>query len=100
MLYPKGSTLPTSNPHLFKPALFDRLINFDLVFSFNKIKQNWNESYPVREFLFLLDRFFGLMAPDLEPPTLNLSFASFRSARQATHLTQVDEGDGSSRDLR
>ena len=30
----------------------------------------------------------------------DLSFASFRSARQATHLAQVDEGDGSSGDLR
>ncbi len=37
---------------------------------------------------------------DLELLTLNLSLASFRSARQATHLAQVDEGDGSSRDLR
>ena len=31
---------------------------------------------------------------------LYLFFAFFRSARQATHLAQVDEGDGSSRDLR
>ncbi len=30
----------------------------------------------------------------------NLFLASFRSARQATHLAQVDEGDGPSRDLR
>jgi hypothetical protein len=31
---------------------------------------------------------------------ITLFFASFRSTRQATHLAQVDEGDGSPGDLR
>jgi hypothetical protein len=90
-----------------RPSLFDRLINFHLISSFNKMKQNWNESYPVKEFLSLLDRFFGLpnygsrlRTPNSELLTLNLSFASFRSARQATHLTQVNERDGPSGNLR